>query len=91
MFRNTCANGKLLNKSKKYDYFKGVAVLQKQLIKRINRNSINSVKSWKLLYKCNQHERLYTSIYIQVQSRIIFDSLHILKEYCFLNDKGGVK
>ena len=45
MLRNTCANGILVNQSNKHKYFKGIMILQKLLIKQLNRNLSNSVNS----------------------------------------------
>ena len=48
MLCRTYANGVLVNESTKYNYYRGVTILQKLLIKRLNRKLINSVNSYKL-------------------------------------------
>ena len=47
VFRITCANVILVNKAHNYKYFNGVAVLQKLLIKRTNKNLTNSTIPYK--------------------------------------------
>ena len=78
VLRNTCANGTLANK---HNYYKGLTVVQKLLIKRLGRNLINSVNSYKLLYTCIKVRS--TNIY----NAIIFHSLDTLNKN---NDYGTV-
>ena len=77
VLRNTCANGTLANK---HNYYKGLTVVQRLLIKR-GRNLISSVNSSKLLYKCIEIRS--TNIY----NAIIFHSLDTLNKN---NDYGTV-
>ena len=76
--RNPCSNGLLVNKSNKYNYFKGVTVLQKVLNKQLNRN----------LFMCKKHER---KDYIQKFKRYIisFHLLHTLNENTDSEKKHG--